>query len=177
MLTLLSCFTLSFLDIDNIYTYLDSDCYLDTYKVQMKDLFKKSENQSPENLKGSEKVHHVKDDLAIVLYTSGSTGVPKGKIYQQVQKISNLYVSKNLLGVRLPHKVILNRLQWQFKRFPYSTTEQVCVFKTALTFVDSVPEIWGPLINGLTIVVVPKMTTQDPEKLVNLLEEHKVNLY
>lgn len=68
----------------------------------------------------------------------------------------------------------MNRLQWQFKRFPYSSTETTCVFKTALTFVDSVPEIWGPLINGLTILVVPKMVTQDPEALVDLLEEYKV---
>lgn len=39
---------------------------------------------------------------------------------------------------------------------------------------DSVAEIWGPLINGLTILVVPKATVQDPEKLVNLLEEYEV---
>lgn len=67
-------------------------------------------------------------DLAIVLYTSGSTGVPK--------------------GVRLPHSIVLNRLQWQFEAFPYSPTEKTGVFKTALTFVDSVSEIWGPLLNG-----------------------------
>lgn len=71
----------------------------------------------------------------------------------------------------------MNRLQWQFKRFPYSSTEKVCVFKTALTFVDSVAEIWGPLMNGLTILVVPKALTQDPEELVNLLEEYKVYLF
>lgn len=74
----------------------------------------------------------------------------------------------------MPHKVILNRLQWQFKTFPYATTEKVCVFKTALTFVDSVSEIWGPLVNGLTILVVPKVVTQDPEKLIGLLDGYKV---
>lgn len=74
----------------------------------------------------------------------------------------------------MPHKVILNRLQWQFKRFPYTDTEKVCVFKTALTFVDSVSEIWGPLINGLSLVVVPKALTKDPEKLIDLLDEYKV---
>lgn len=66
--------------------------------------------------------------LAIVLYTSGSTGVPK--------------------GVRLPHSIIQNRLQWQFEALPFAETERVGVFKTALTFVDSVQEIWGPLLNS-----------------------------
>lgn len=93
-------------------------------------------------------------DLAIILYTSGSTGVPK--------------------GVRIPHQVILNRLQWQWKKFPYSKTERNCVFKTALTFVDSVSEIWGPLLNGLTVVVITKEVTKDPERLVAALEKYQI---
>lgn len=52
------------------------------------------------------------------------------------------------IGVRIPHSVVLNRLKWQWETFPYSSTEHIGVFKTALTFVDSVTEIWGPLLNG-----------------------------
>lgn len=77
-------------------------------------------------------------------------------------------------GVKLPHKVILNRLNWQFKAFPYSDTEKVCVFKTALTFVDSVSEIWGPLMKGLSLLVIPKEVTKDPERLIEALEKYKV---
>ncbi|XP_030763883.1 uncharacterized protein LOC115888328 [Sitophilus oryzae] len=132
----------------------DSTSYMDTFKISFNDLMQRSLDQPNETLREDEIVYHTKDDLAIVLYTSGSTGVPK--------------------GVRLPHKVILNRLQWQIKRFPYSQTEKVCVFKTALTFVDSVSEIWGPLINGLTILVVPKVLTKDPEKLANLIDEYQI---
>lgn len=127
---------------------------MDTYKTSWIDLNDKSANLSANNLIDSECLKHQKDDLAIVLYTSGSTGIPK--------------------GVRLPHKVILNRLNWQFKTFPYSETENVCVFKTALTFVDHISEIWGPLINGLQLLVVPKSTTKDPEKLVDLLEKYEI---
>ncbi|XP_045506438.1 tyrocidine synthase 3 [Colias croceus] len=94
------------------------------------------------------------DTIAIVLYTSGSTGIPK--------------------GVRLPYSAICNRLWWQFRTFPYSDTESTCVWKTALTFVDSVCEIWGPLLHGRSLVIVPKETTRDPQKLVRVLAENRI---
>ncbi|XP_060528886.1 beta-alanyl-bioamine nonribosomal peptide synthetase ebony isoform X2 [Cylas formicarius] len=132
----------------------DSEFYMGSPKISLDQLLVASAEQDDANLCEDERVRHIKDDLAVVLYTSGSTGIPK--------------------GVRLPHKVILNRLQWQFKRFPYSATEKVCVFKTALTFVDSVCEIWGPLLNGLAVLVVPRSLTKDPEKLIDLLGEYKI---
>ncbi|KAL4707041.1 hypothetical protein ACJJTC_014320 [Scirpophaga incertulas] len=94
------------------------------------------------------------ESIAIVLYTSGSTGIPK--------------------GVRLPYSAICNRLWWQFRTFPYRSSEVSCVWKTALTFVDSVCEIWGPLLHGRTLVILSKETTRDPQKLVNVLSDHQV---
>ncbi|XP_059218754.1 beta-alanyl-bioamine nonribosomal peptide synthetase ebony isoform X1 [Stomoxys calcitrans] len=107
-----------------------------------------------DNLRATEMLASGASNLAIVLYTSGSTGVPK--------------------GVRLPHEVILNRLQWQWTTFPYALNETVGIFKTALTFVDSVAELWGPLLCGLAILVVPKVVTKDPERLVQMLEKYKI---
>ncbi|EFA09829.1 beta-alanyl-bioamine nonribosomal peptide synthetase ebony isoform X2 [Tribolium castaneum] len=122
-------------------------------KLSYEELLTASDGRSDKRLEDKERVYQ-KDDLAIVLYTSGSTGIPK--------------------GVRIPHKIILNRLQWQFKTFPFSETEKVCVFKTALTFVDSVCEIWGPLISGISILIVPKSVTLDPEKLIQKLDDYKI---
>lgn len=81
-----------------------------------------------------------------------------------------------LLGVRIKHSAILNRMKWQWRTFPYSSTEKVCVFKTALTFVDSVCELWGPLLNARSILILSKEDTKNPEKLTALLEKHEVNI-
>ncbi|KAL9694360.1 hypothetical protein quinque_013645 [Culex quinquefasciatus] len=126
----------------------------ETPAVAYADLRQKASPLSNANLLPEQMLGAGDNALALVLYTSGSTGVPK--------------------GVRLNHETILNRLQWQWNRFPYSETEKVGVFKTALTFVDSVTEIWGPLLNGMSIVVVPKKITNNPERLVELLEEYKI---
>ncbi|KAJ8715460.1 hypothetical protein PYW07_009942 [Mythimna separata] len=94
------------------------------------------------------------ESIAIVLYTSGSTGIPK--------------------GVRLSYSAVCNRLWWQFHTFPYSDSEVNCVWKTALTFVDSVCEIWGPLLHGRTLLILSRETTRDPQKLVNVLADNQI---
>ena len=91
--------------------------------------------------------------LYTVLYTSGSTGTPK--------------------GVRHLHKAALNRFFWQWKTFPYEEDE-VCIFKTTLTFVDSVTEIWSPLLCGKKLVIFPTKITQNVEQFVQSLEDHKI---
>ncbi|XP_055585866.1 beta-alanyl-bioamine nonribosomal peptide synthetase ebony [Uranotaenia lowii] len=126
----------------------------DTPAVSFGELRQKASPLSNANVQPEQMLGAGNNRLGLVLYTSGSTGVPK--------------------GVRLNHETILNRLQWQWNRFPYSETEKVGVFKTALTFVDSVTEIWGPLLQGMAIVVVPKKITNNPERLVELLEEYRI---
>ncbi|KAH0555055.1 hypothetical protein KQX54_014982 [Cotesia glomerata] len=133
-----------FVDEDNTLSYGE------TPVITYNELFEESKAESelpPEYNEDSE-------ELAIVLYTSGSTGVPK--------------------GVKLPHATLINRLEWQWRELPFSDKEQKTIFKTALTFVDSAPEIWGSLLQGRTIVVVPKYVTKDPEKFINVLEKHKI---
>lgn len=80
-------------------------------------------------------------------------------------------------GVRIRNSSIKNRLEWQWKQMPYTSDEQFCVFKTALTFVDSVSEIWGPLLHpGVprTLLILPRDVTSNPQKLVSILEKYKV---
>ena len=105
--------------------------------------------QSEENIADGRGVEH----LAFVLYTSGSTGQPKG-----------------VLGT---HRAAINRLQWMWTTYPFEPGE-VCCQKTALSFVDSVWEIFGPLLQGVQTVILPDRVVKDPQQLLHTLATHAV---
>ncbi|XP_003425501.1 dimodular nonribosomal peptide synthase isoform X1 [Nasonia vitripennis] len=127
----------------------DSSVYNDVLTLTVNDVLLRSEHESVE-IAVDENIFKI----AIILYTSGSTGTPK--------------------GVRLPYTALLNRLAWQWKTLPYASDEDFCIFKTALTFVDSVCEIWGPLLQGRTLVVISRHVTKDPERFTAALNKYKI---
>jgi amino acid adenylation domain-containing protein len=94
-----------------------------------------------------------RDDTAYVLYTSGSTGTPK--------------------GVQGTHRACLNRFAWMWRAYPFQPGE-VCCQKTNLGFVDSVWEIFGPLLAGVPNVIIPQETMRDPEELLTMLAREQV---
>jgi non-ribosomal peptide synthetase component F len=71
------------------------------------------------------------DHLAYVIYTSGSTGTPKG-----------------VLGT---HRGTVNGLHWLWKTYPFAVGE-VCCQKTAISFVDSIWEMFAPLLQGVPTI-------------------------
>ena len=93
------------------------------------------------------------EDAAYVLYTSGSTGKPK--------------------GVEGTQRGCLNRLAWMWREYPFAAGE-VCCQKTNLGFVDSVWEIFGPLLAGVPNVIIPAETLHDPELLLQTLAGEQV---
>ncbi len=95
----------------------------------------------------------VSDSLAYVLYTSGFTGKPKG-----------------VLGL---HRSTINRFNWMWRTYPFKEGE-VCCQKTSLNFVDSVWEIFGPLLQGIKIVIIPDEVVKDPQLLIDTLAENHV---
>jgi len=92
-------------------------------------------------------------DPAYVMYTSGSTGQPKG-----------------VVGL---HRGALNRLHWMWQTYPFAPHEVTCQ-KTALSFGDSVWEVFGPLLQGIPSVIVPDDEVKEPRRLVETLAAHAV---
>lgn len=91
---------------------------------------------------------------AYVIYTSGSTGKPKG-----------------VLGT---HIGAINRFHWMWTTYPFASDE-VCCQKTTLSFIDSVWEIFGPLLQGLPLVIIPDNAVKDTSRLVQALAEYKIS--
>ncbi|MBD2677482.1 MULTISPECIES: non-ribosomal peptide synthetase [Nostoc] len=93
------------------------------------------------------------EHVAYIIYTSGSTGTPKG-----------------VLGT---HRGTVNGLHWLWKTYPFSP-EEVCCQKTAISFVDSVWEIFSPLLQGIPTVIISNATLLDPQLFIEALAHHKV---
>jgi amino acid adenylation domain-containing protein len=92
------------------------------------------------------------EDLAYVMYTSGSTGLPK--------------------GVAIPHRGIMRLVRdTDFVQLtPADHVAQVC----NLTFDVSTWEIWGALLNGATLVVIPRELVLSPRALAAELRERRI---
>jgi amino acid adenylation domain-containing protein len=93
------------------------------------------------------------DQRAYVIYTSGSTGTPK--------------------GVEGTHRASLNRFSWMWRTYPFKAGE-ICCQKTNLGFVDSIWEIFGPLLAGVPNLIIPHEAARDPEEMLQLLAREHV---
>jgi amino acid adenylation domain-containing protein len=93
------------------------------------------------------------DNAAYVIYTSGSTGTPKGAV-----------------GL---HRGAVNRCCWMWQAYPFAPGD-IASHKTPLSFVDSVWEIFGALLQGVPSAIVPEAVAREPELLVRRLAERKV---
>jgi amino acid adenylation domain-containing protein len=92
-------------------------------------------------------------NIANVLYTSGSTGLPK--------------------GVETPHAGLTNRLAWMQRTFPLAPGEPV-LHKTPVSFDVSGWELLWPLIAGAAVVLAAPGSQADPVQLGRTIARHRV---
>ncbi|HEY6802400.1 MAG TPA: non-ribosomal peptide synthase/polyketide synthase [Pyrinomonadaceae bacterium] len=93
------------------------------------------------------------ENPAYVLYTSGSTGQPK--------------------GVVVPHRAIANHMQWMLGELNFSANDRV-LQKTPYTFDASVWEFYAPLMSGGALVIAPPNVHRDAAALINELTMHQI---
>ena len=94
-------------------------------------------------------------NLAYTLFTSGSTGRPK--------------------GVMVPHGALVNHMDWMKEQYPLKQAERV-LQRTSFSFDASVWEIYAPLLEGGTLVLVDQKLKNDSHYLAGRLEDIQVNV-
>ncbi|MBI9090213.1 MAG: amino acid adenylation domain-containing protein [Desulfobacterium sp.] len=102
------------------------------------------------------KVEPTPDDLAYVIHTSGSTGLPK--------------------GVMIDHRGAVNTVLDINKRFGLGPGDSVLAL-SALNFDLSVFDIFGTLAAGGTIVMPDALSIKDPGHWLTLMKQEKVTLW
>ncbi|MBP2479709.1 amino acid adenylation domain-containing protein [Crossiella equi] len=95
------------------------------------------------------------DDPAYVIYTSGSTGRPK--------------------GVVVPHRNVVRLFEGTRRWFGFSH-EDVWTLFHSYAFDFSVWELWGALLHGGRLVVVPYEISRSPRRFLELLAEDRVTV-
>jgi amino acid adenylation domain-containing protein len=93
------------------------------------------------------------EQLAYVIYTSGSTGTPK--------------------GVAMPHRGLVNLLHWQQAHPPVAAPQRTLQF-AALGFDVAFQEIFATLTAGGTLVLIDESVRRDPQALVAVMREQRV---
>lgn len=92
---------------------------------------------------------------AYIIYTSGSTGLPK--------------------GVQVTHDNVVRLFDSTEQNFQFNENDVWTLFHS-FAFDFSVWEIWGALLNGAKLVIVPPMVTRSPSEFLKLLSTEKVTV-
>lgn len=93
-------------------------------------------------------------DLLYVLFTSGSTGVPK--------------------GVTISHLAVIDFMEWICEKYKLDQNTTMCN-QAPFYFDASVPDIVIPLKTGATVYIPPKSYYTFPKKVLRYLKEKEVN--
>ncbi|KAG4068511.1 hypothetical protein HA402_004852 [Bradysia odoriphaga] len=92
--------------------------------------------------------HVLLDDMAYTVYSSGTTGRPK--------------------GIVCPHRGAVYSYVWRHLAFPYDDGDREACN------VFFVWEMLRPLLKGIPMYIIPDNVIYDPPKLVAFLKEHKI---
>ena len=102
-----------------------------------------------------ERIQVQPDDLAYVIYTSGSTGAPK--------------------GVCVPHRAVINVMHSAGKAPGIAPSDTLLsVFSPSADPASF--EVFAPLLMGASVALIERLTTSDPELLIEAMSRFQVTL-
>jgi amino acid adenylation domain-containing protein len=96
------------------------------------------------------------EDLAYILYTSGSTGVPK--------------------GVMITHGNVCNYISWAVESFAIRTEDRI-LGTAPFHFDMSTFDVWCALKTGATLCLADESLTLFPERLLGFMEAERVTIW
>jgi len=95
-------------------------------------------------------------DLAYVMYTSGTTGRPK--------------------GVMVRHAAVSLFHDWVHQAFDVTHADRF-IQTSSLSFGGSIRQMFSPLLAGATVFPAPRDALKDPFQLVEFLDRHQITLW
>ena len=93
-------------------------------------------------------------DTMYILYTSGSTGIPK--------------------GVVVSHKSVLSYIMWVKETFEINKNT-IWGSQTPFYFSMSITDVFTTMLTGATMYIIPKVNFSFPINLIKYLNENKIN--
>ena len=110
----------------------------------------------PEEAKNPHNLADVNDpsDLAYIIYTSGSTGRPKGVMIEH-RSVIRLVINQDFIDFSPGYRLLMTG---------------------NFAFDISTLEIWGPLLNGLTLYLLEKEKLLDPDKFERELADNQIDI-